>query len=140
MYNVYEYYSSAMFVYFNRFLFKNIFLFPLLYFILLPFFHFRPFFSLLPFSPHSLPIRFPFFFSTPFSFSIPLFLPISLFFPIPLSLPTLLSFLFLLYLPSRPTLNELKYVILHTPITTPKHTKAINSFPFPIISKSAHHS
>ena len=59
MYNLYEYYSSAMFVYFNRLLFKSISLLPFLHFItLLPFFPLLPFLSLLPFSPLSILVRF----------------------------------------------------------------------------------
>ena len=74
MYNVYAYYSSVMFVYFNCLLFKSIYL--------LPFLHLSPsslsflFFLLFPltFSPPSLLVRFPTslpFHSTPFFFSYP---------------------------------------------------------------------
>ena len=79
MYKVYAYYSSAMFVYFNRLLFKSIFPFLFLHFIT-----FLPFFLLL--SPSlSLLVRFPTFFSfhsTRPSFPTPLFIPTSSFPPI----------------------------------------------------------
>ena len=73
MYNVYAFYSRAMFVYFNRLLFKSISLLPLFHFIsLLPFFPLLPFLSLLPFSPPLL-VRFPS--SLPFLSTLPFHTP-----------------------------------------------------------------
>ena len=77
MYNVYAYYSSVMFVYFNCLLFKSISLLPFLHFItFLPLFPLLPFLSLLPFPPPSLLVRFPTslpFHFTPSSFPTPPF-------------------------------------------------------------------
>ena len=86
MYNVYAYYNSVMFVYFNCLLFKSISLPPFLHFItFLPFFPLLPFLSLLPFPPPSLLVRFstsfPFHF-TPSSFPTPPFFPTSQFPPV----------------------------------------------------------
>ena len=109
MYNVYAYYSRAMFVYFNRLLFKSISLLPLLHFISLPlsslfFLSFPSHLSPLFFFFASLP---PFlsFFTIPFP--TPPFHPISPFSPISSSLiPPLFSLRSLLSLgasfPSNP--------------------------------------
>ena len=109
MYNMYAYYSRAMFVSFNRLLFKSISLLPLLHYIsLLPFFPLLPFPSLLPFSPPLL-VRFTSYLSFLFTlpFPTPPVLPTSLFPPIFSSLiPPLLSYRSLLSLvasfPSNP--------------------------------------
>ena len=92
MYNVYAYYSRAMFVYFNQLLFKSISLLPLLHFISLPpFFPLLPFLSLSSFSPLLLfrfPSSLPFFFTLPFSHpSIPSNLSISSYLLFPNSFP-----------------------------------------------------
>ena len=73
MYNVYAYYSSAMFVYFNCLLFKTMSLLPFLHFsTLLPFFPLLPFphtfFSSFPSCPLPYLLSFPFY---PSLFSYP---------------------------------------------------------------------
>ena len=94
MYNVYAYYSRAMFVYVNCLLFKSISLLPFFHFItLFPFFPLLPFLFLLPFSllvgfPTSLSFPFyPSFISYP---SIPSNLSISSYLLFPKSSPSFL--------------------------------------------------
>ena len=142
MYNVYAYYSRAMFVYFNRLLFKSISLLPLLHFISLPPFflsfpsHLSPLFFFFASLPSSLP-----FFTLPFP--TPPFHPISPFSPIssslippPFSLRSLLSLgasfpsnpLFLSYSSINPTPSFFYPFILSYP-SIPSY-RSFPSYPF----------
>ena len=120
MYNVYAYYSRAMFVYFNRLLFKSISLLPLLHFIsLLPFFPHLPFLYLLPFSP-------------PLLVDFPPSLPSNLSISSSSLIPPLLSFRSLLSLiasfPSNPLFFLIPPLIQPLLFSTPSFFPTLQSF------------